>query len=155
MAKLSHEDVDNYIEEHPEAKSLFDYARTKSVATFRENHPPDEDLGKRLAKIDQRLTEKETLLKANELRFYAFKKCADTGINFDLLDGYPLQSEKDVGAKIDQLAASITTASQKNLAAIMAQEAHRPTGGGVDNDDKPKTLSQYMAEATARLSKND
>jgi len=155
MAKLSHEDVAHFIEEHPEAKSLFDYARTKSVATFRENHPADSELGRRLEKIENRIQEKENLLKANELRFYAFKKCADTGINFDLLDGYPLQSEEAVAEKIDQLAASITTASQKNLAAIMAQEAHRPTGGGVDNDDKPKTLSQYMAEATARLSKND
>ena len=151
--KLTHEDVAHFIEEHPEAKPLFDYATTKSVSTFRENHPPDADLGKRLEKIESRLTEKENGLKANELKFFAFRKCADTNVPYDLLDGYPLRSEKDVSDKIEQLAGSITQASQKNLAAIMAQEAHRPTGGGVDIEDRPKTLQQYMSETSARLSK--
>ena len=153
MAKLSHEDVENYIEEHPESKQLFDYSMQKSVETFRTNHPGDEDLSKRLAKIETKLTEKENGLKANELKFFTFKKCADSEVPFDLLDGYTLRSEEAVSEKIDQLAASITQASQKNLAAIMAQEAHRPTGGGVDIEDRPKTLQQYMSETSARLSK--
>ena len=151
--KLTHEDVTRYIDEHPDSKRLFDFAATRSVATFRENHPGDSELGRRLKKIETRIQEKETLLNKNELKFYAFKACADNGVDYDLLDGFDLKSETEISDKIGQLSESITTAIKNDNVSKMILEAHRPGGPGAGIEDRPKTLNQYLAETTARLDK--
>ena len=129
---------------------LIDQKVTSGIATFKAKHPNSLMLGERLDKIEQAIAEKDKALKRNELNFFAFKKCTEAGVDFDLLEGFPMESEEQVAEKIDQLGRIAGLTEDRLRTELIVRNSHRPSGAQDRETPTRKTLNDYILEAEFR-----
>jgi len=125
---------------------VFDSKVSLGIKSYVEKHPDSQALGPRLDEIETKIVEKDNELKKKDLEFFAFRKCVDNEIDYELLNGYPLEDEKAIEDKIIQLSKSISTAKVKNLNDFIASNSVKPQSGIVTE----KGFHDYVLEAEER-----
>ena len=112
---------------------VFDSKVNSAIKTYQLKHPDSKLLGERLDDIENRINTKEIELKKNELKFFAYKKCVEFGIDFDLLDGFPLEDEKQIKEKILQLSKTTAITKDRLMNKLLIENSFKP-GSGIGHD---------------------
>ena len=128
---------------------IIDSKVSAGIKTYSLKHPDSHALGERLDEIEKKISEKEALLKNNELQFFAYKKCNENGIDYELLDGFPLSDEKAIDEKILQLTKTNALTKDRIVNELLANSPKPSSGQWVENSGK-KTYNDYVLEAEER-----
>ena len=121
---------------------------TGAIKTYQQKHPIKDNLGERLDEFTKIIDQKENELKASDLRFFAYKRCIENNIDYELLEGFNFDNEENLSKKIIQLA---TTQSKSNI-----QTLHEKLASGVkpqsgqQRESAPHDYNYYLNEAEER-----
>jgi hypothetical protein len=132
------------------AQPLFDQKVTAGIKAYQAKHPDRENLGDRLGVIEGKILEKDMQLKSNELRFFAFKKCTEAGVDFDLLDGFALTDEKAITEKIEQLGTMQSISIDRIINSRLASAQKKPESSQLSDNHMKKDQNYYALEAELR-----
>jgi hypothetical protein len=122
-----------------------------SIKNYQSRHPDAVQLGKHLDIIESVIAEKDAKLRTEELKHFAFRKCIESGVNADLLSGFPLTDEDTITAKIDQLSLAKQKQDADAINRAMGENAFRPgSGNSPSSEAKRKTFADFYNEAAQR-----
>jgi hypothetical protein len=125
---------------------VFDSKVSAAIKTYSLKHPTKDNLGERLDLIDKALEKKDLELKQNELKFFAFRKCTENNIDYDLLNGFPLEDEKAIADKIDQLSITQSKLNDRLVNEKLATMMQRPQSG----QQREMNNNDYLLQAEER-----
>ena len=85
------------------------------------------------------------------MKHYAFRKCVESSIDPELLEGFLLEDEEKISAKVEQLGKKRQEENTDAINKLIAENSFRPgSGNKVSSDNKQKGFDDYYNEAAAR-----
>jgi len=133
----------NELLSNPEtAKAAYAFADqqvTKALKTYSAKRLDTSTLTARLLRLEAALAQKE---KEQDMKFNIFKKCYETGVNYDLVKDIPFASKEEAERKIAQLQEFATMKAQQSFNERMIAEAPKPLSGETRPTDK---ISKYLS----------
>jgi len=122
---------------------------TQAIHTFESKHPNNLNLGSRLDEIEKAIETKDSELNKQKLNNFIIRKCFESQIDPDLLEGFQVTDEKSVVEKIEQLSKLRKDSTTSQMNGMLSNNSFRPSGKQ-DKDDTKKTWNQFVLEAESR-----
>jgi hypothetical protein len=132
------------------AHPAFDVKVNSAIQTYIKKHPDTKDLGPRLDEIEKAIAAKDAELEKETLSHFAYRKCVEAGIDFDLLDGFPLTDEKQIVEKINQLGTKQSKSVDQIINDRLANMQVKPKIGQQRDSSPIKGFNEYALEAEER-----
>ena len=132
------------------AQPVFDQKVNAAIQTYIKKHPDSTALSATLDEIEKAIAAKDAELAKETLSHFAYRKCVESGIDFDLLEGYPLTDEKQIVEKINQLGTKQAKSVDQLINERLAGMQRKPQLGQQRESPPIKGFNEYALEAEER-----
>jgi hypothetical protein len=130
------------------AGPYFDSKVGNAIKTYQSKHPTKDNLGLILDEIEKKIANKDLEARANDLRFFAYKRCIENNVDYELLEGFNFDNEESISNKIDQLAVTQSKLSNQMIHEKLASTS-KPKSGQ-QRETPIKDANYYLLQAEER-----
>jgi len=125
-----------------------DSKNTQAIKTYTANHPNPLELGSRLDEIESKIRDKDSELNKQKLNNFIIRKCFESNLDPDMLEGYAVTDEKSVIDKIEQLS-KLKRDSDISRTNYELAGSIKPSGS-MQTETSKKSFADFVLEAESR-----